>query len=116
MLSLISSAFLTFAASQVDVTVTINQCPTVEWFMAGPLDLYLGGEASFEMRAKDKDKNPITYVWVESHGSSATLLGFGTKAKFKCTERGSFMVRGWAHDGHCAAMAEAEVRCYNLDE
>lgn len=116
MLSLISSAFLTFAASQVDVTVTLNQCPTIEWFIAGPLDLYLGGEASFEMRAKDKDKNPIIYVWVESHGSSATLLGFGAKAKFKCTERGSFMVHGWAHDGHCAAMAEAEVRCYNLDE
>lgn len=109
------AAFSQPAAADVDVKVTINQCPTVQWFIAAPLDLYLGGEAEFEFKAVDKDRNPLTYFWIESHGFESNFLGHGTTMKFKCAEPGAFMVRGWASDGSCAAKVEAEVRCYDPD-
>lgn len=113
--TILTAASLFAPMSQVDVTVTLNQCPTISWFLAGPLDLYVGGTAQFEVKAADKDRNPLSYVWTVQDVDGPRLLvpDFkATKPGFTCKVAGEFPVAVYVTDGHCGAPVQtATVKC-----
>jgi hypothetical protein len=97
-------------SADVDVTVTLNQCPTIDFVIAST-DVYVDGVASMSAVATDKDKNPLKYLWI----SNGVVFSAKSSAGFYCLHEGTFDIQLVVKDQHCADTYELQVTCSERD-
>lgn len=112
-MSFLGSALIALATNfaqptGVDVTVTLNMCPTIDFVMAST-DVYVDGIASMNAVASDKEKNPLKYLWMSNDVVFATKPSAG----FYCLKDGTFKIKLEVRDQHCNDTYEFEVKCSN---
>ena len=95
----------------VNVSGTINVCPSVDSLSANPSEVSVGNSLALAASASDRDQGPqaLSYTWTASGGTlSSTTSAAPT---LTCTTPGDVTVQVTVSDGDCTDVASVTVTC-----
>jgi hypothetical protein len=101
------------SGNNVQVNVTIDNCPTITAFSIAPTELAVGAAAAVSARATDEGDAPPGLQWSAATGAFDDPHAADTQ--FHCLVPGVVTVAFIASDRHCQELTTVDVTCLATD-